>query len=340
MSNKELFKNSKNIAIVRTDKIGDMILTLPLMKAIKTHYHDKNITIITRRYAAEYLELIPEDFRILRIEDYPKGIRSIFQSYEFDSVFFPRPVLEEIFAAFRSRIPLRIGSAYRAYSAFVNHKVRDHRKVSNYHEAEYNVRMLESITNQKYQTELYTPEVGTETKNSLNNVLQLNSNDKFIIVHPGSGGSARDLPILTLKDALRDVESVINLTFVITGIDGEKSICDELSTSLGNSINLCGKLSLSEMVALIERSEGMIANSTGVVHIAASLKKKVLGFYPNSPHISMKRWGPYATESMIISPPNDVDIKITDDMSLINAIDVTNSIKQLWKDYFIKKGSS
>lgn len=340
MSNKELFEKSKSIAIVRTDKIGDMILTLPLMKAIKKHSPEKKISIIASRYSAEYLQLIPEEFNIIRIEDYKFGIKDIFQLYKFDAAFFPRPVLGEVFEGFRSRVPLRIGSAYRAYSFLFNHKIRDHRKVANYHEAEYNVRMLESITNKKHSTELYVPEIKPETKKYLHELIPINSDNKFIIVHPGSGGSARDLPASTLKAALKNAETYCNLKFVITGIESEQRICGDLSSELRNSINLCGKLRLSEMVAIIERSEGMIANSTGVIHIAASLKKKVMGFYPNSPHISKKRWGPYDTESLIISPPNEADEKIKDDMSLINSNDVIYGMKHLWREFMTKMASN
>lgn len=340
MSNKELFEKSKSIVIVRTDKIGDMILTLPLMKAVKKHSPEKKVSIIASRYAAEYLQLIPEEFNIIRIEDYDSGIKGIFQSNKFDVAFFPRPVLVEAFEGYRSGVSLSIGSAYRAYSFFFNHKVRDHRKVSNYHEAEYNVRMLESITKEKYSTELYVPEIIPEAKKSLHELLTLNSDDKFIIIHPGSGGSARDLPASTLKAALKNVETYTKLKFVITGIEPEQRICNDLSSELRNSVNLCGKLRLSEMVALIESSEGMIANSTGVIHIAASLKKKVMGFYPNSPHISKKRWGPYDTECLIISPPNEANEKIRDDMSLINANDVINGMKHLWREFMIRKVSN
>lgn len=330
MSQKEHFEKAKKVAIVRTDKIGDMILTLPLMKAIKQQYPEKKICIIAKSYTADYLKLIKDEFTTYIIEDYGNGINNIFGTVKFDVVFFPRPVFSEIFSAYMSKVPLRVGSAYRAYSFLFNHKVKDHRKISNYHEAEYNVRMLESLTGNKYRTELYKPYVSPEAVNSLYEKLPSNSLSHYIIVHPGSGGSARDLPIETLKSALIEIGASAKFKFIITGIASEMIICNTLSSSIADSVNLCGKLNLAEMVALINGCDGLIANSTGVLHIAASLKKKILGFYPNSPHISKKRWGPYNTDSIIISPPNISVDNSADDMSRISANDVVEGFRKLW----------
>lgn len=324
------FENAQNIAVVRTDKLGDMVLTLPLVKAIKSNFPDKTVSVIAQSYCKPLLKNSEYFDKCYFIDEFNKGLKDIFKIEKFDVAFFPRPVFDEALAAFTSGIKLRIGSAYRAYSILFNHKVRDHRKVSLFHEAEYNVRMLESITGAKYSTELIRPfidEIGLQKMRSLLN----NAEDKIkIIIHPGSGGSARDLPIEKLIDGLKAFANDSKFQFIITGIASESKICDDLHQHLAQSLNFCGQLNLNEMIALIELSDGMIANSTGVLHIAASLSKQVIGFYPNSPHISQKRWGPYGTDLIIINPPMNENMRISDDMNKIDCNDITKAVIKLF----------
>jgi ADP-heptose:LPS heptosyltransferase len=46
------FENAQNIAVVRTDKLGDMVLTLPLVKAIKSNFPDKAVSVIAQSYSS------------------------------------------------------------------------------------------------------------------------------------------------------------------------------------------------------------------------------------------------------------------------------------------------
>jgi ADP-heptose:LPS heptosyltransferase len=324
------FENAQNIAVVRTDKLGDMVLTLPLVKAIKSNFPDKTVSVIAQSYCKPLLKNSDYIYKCFYIDEFDNGLKDIFRLEKFDAAFFPRPVFDEAIAGFTSGIKLRIGSAYRAYSVLFNHKVRDHRKVSQFHEAQYNVRMLESITGANYKTELIRPIIDEIEFQKIQNLLQ-NAQDKTkIIIHPGSGGSARDLPIEKLIAGLKAFANDNNFQFIITGIATESKICDDVHQNLQHSLNFCGQLNLDEMIALIEMSDGMIANSTGVLHIAASLSKRVIGFYPNSPHISQKRWGPYGTESIIINPPIDENTQLSDDMSKIDSERITEAVIKLF----------
>jgi ADP-heptose:LPS heptosyltransferase len=324
------FENAQNIAVVRTDKLGDMVLTLPLVKAIKSNFPDKAVSVIAQSYCKPLLKNSQYIDKCYYIDEFKYGLKEIFKIEKFDTAFFPRPVFDEALEAFKSGIKLRIGSAYRVYSILFNHKVRDHRKVSQFHEAQYNVRMLESITGAKYSTELIRPFIDEIAIQKIQNVLQ-NSEDKIkVIIHPGSGGSARDLPINKLIEGLESFAEDEKFQFIVTGIASENSICDEIHKNMPQSLNFCGKINLEEMIALIELSDGMIANSTGVLHIAASLNKRVIGFYPNSPHISQKRWGPYGTESIIINPPIDENILISDDMNKIDSNEINKAVIKLF----------
>ena len=129
----------------------------------------------------------------------------------------------------------------------------------------------------------------------------LNNDLPLIIFHPGSGGSAVDLPLSKMKELIDQTAKNLQVNIILTGTADEKRLCEELS---GNSkvFNLAGLLNLGELVALINKADLMVSNSTGPIHIAAAFKKFVIGFYPKIKVCSPERWGPYSEKSFIFQP--------------------------------------
>ena len=304
-TNREKLRNSRSIAIVRTDKLGDMVLTLPMVNALKEFCPNSHIDFI----ASSYTEVLLRGQNLINnyhfIDKTQGGINQIFSSNSYDAVFFPRPRFEEIFSAFRHRIPLRVGSAYRIYSFLLNQKVYQH------------------------QAKLLKPIIPNGI--SIDNIYASHSSDRIkIIIHPGGGGSA---PKWSASNYGNLAKLLIDNNFcdiIITGTQDELALADIVQTISGNrAINLCGKLSLEQMMLLISQSECLVANSTGVLHIAAALGIKVMGFYPNTPSMSSKRWGALTDKSEFLSPPPSNNPEESDDLNRISVDMAYSSLKRL-----------
>lgn len=323
---KKIFNTAKKIAIVRTDKIGDMVLTLPMGLALKERFPDTEIIFIASKYTAPLLENNPAVDKALFVEDYAKGIRDIFKQEKPDIVFFPRPRYDEMKAAYVARVPHRIATAYRLYSFFANHKIHVHRKISDRHEAEYNVDMINRFFEENLPVRLSAPKLENSVYNSVREKLAGHlTKDKFIIVHPGSGGSAKDIPLPILGEAAKQISEQFDIDIILTGTKQEREPCSVINKICKKAVDLSGQLDLSEMIALTDLAHVLVANSTGVLHVAASFGTKVVGLYPNTPHISAKRWGPYTKAKRIVSPPNDAP-ETRDDMKLIKPEEISRAI--------------
>ena len=98
---REKLRNSRSIAVVRTDKLGDMVLTLPMVNALKEFCPNSHIDFI----ASSYTEVLLHGQNLINnyhfIDKTHGGINQIFSSNTYDAVFFPRPRFDEIFSAFR-----------------------------------------------------------------------------------------------------------------------------------------------------------------------------------------------------------------------------------------------
>ncbi|HRP01701.1 MAG TPA: glycosyltransferase family 9 protein [Candidatus Kapabacteria bacterium] len=315
---KQQFQQLKKICIIRTDKLGDMVLTLPMFRIIKYINPQVQTILICSIYVSPLVEGIEFVDKIYYIEE--TTIKEINKIENIDLIFFPRAEFSEIWQSYISGIKYRVGTAYRLYSFLYTIKIKDHRKVSKFHEAEYNLRMISQITNETYHVNLVAPQINI--KDTI--YPSFNDNKQLIILHPGSNGSAKDITSETWRIVINKLLSM-NFRLIITGLEKEKELCDSLANQSDEIINFCGKLSLKETIALISRCNCLIANSTGIIHIAASLNIATIGFYPNTPHIGAARWGPYNKKTLIVSP------KHGDDMSLIDSEMVESAINQITK---------
>lgn len=324
---KEILLNAKRVCIFRTDGIGDMILTLPMVNVIKKLNPNAKIDFIISNRTLPLLKEQPLIHKTYLLENIVK-LPCFLKDKRYDVVFFPRPKPIEVFASFVAKIPLRIGSAYRLYSLFLNHRVKEHRKFGKMSEAQHNLNLISSITGENYFIELIPPVVKNEFLTEVIEKFKLPSN--FIIVHPGGAGSAPKLPIEKFVETSKILSEQYNRKIIITGNDSDLDDKTIISKTYPNIINLCGKTTLEELIAVIHCSDGIIANSTGVIHIAASFDKKIIGFYPNSPNMNSTRWGPICDKKIILTP-NTSNQKDLDNMNLISI----ESIEKAYLELFI-----
>lgn len=306
----------KNLLLIRTDRIGDVILSLPLAEIIKKHYPDCRITFLLRDYTKDLAASNPFIDEILVLKeidgeiDIKENLRMLGKKH-FDTCITVYPTLKIAWLVFRSGIKNRIGSGYRWYSLLFNRKVYEHRKFADKHELEYNVNMLKEIGIEEKITKdnvHFFIEIEKSVDEKVSKALidnGISTARPVVIVHPGSGGSAVDLPIekfITLVERL--VNS--NVQILITGSESEKELCQQLVVNSGVN-NFAGKFSLKELVALINKADVFVSNSTGPIHIAAALDKYSIGFYPHLTACLPKRWGPYSNKSKIYMPESDCE---------------------------------
>lgn len=334
----------KKILIVRTDRIGDVVLTLPLAKYLKQKYPECRITFLVR----DYTKAIPQsnkyiDETIILPVNHKKllwrELYSLIKVREFDTAILVFPRFNITLALFLAGIKKRIGSGYRWYSFLLTDKIYEHRKRGDKHELEYNLNLLKplGIENIDKESVSFDIQITGKSEQSVKKIFDeyhIPTDKKLIIIHPGSGGSSIDLPISKFIQLTKRLAHELDCSIAITGSKSEQETCKKFMNG-ENTYNLAGRLSLEELMALINKSELLIANSTGPIHIAAALNKNVVGFYPKVKECSVERWGPYTNNKIIFSPTIDCNnctreqCEKLDCMNSINIDDVFTSIQKL-----------
>ncbi len=337
----------KNLLIVRSDRIGDVVLSLPLARILKKHFPNCRVTYLVREYTKCIVQSNPyiDDIIVLR-EDQNKillkeNVKEI-SKHKFDSTIIVYPTLITALMIFLSRIKYRIGTGYRWYSFLFNHKIYEHRKFAEKHELEFNINLLTVFgINEKvsYENVQFNLKPDEESKSRILRAFDENkiSHDKpIIIIHPGSGGSSVDWPISKFQELVRLLAANIDASILITGSESEKEMCEKLRIS--ESIkNFAGMFSLDEFISLVDESDIFISNSTGPIHLAAALGKFTIGFYPNILSCSQQRWGPYTNKKIIFTPQIECSnctreqCAKLDCMNSIKPENVFNEIKEIYQ---------
>ena len=308
-------KLHQKILIVRTDRIGDVVLSIPLAELVKKKYPDSKITYFIRHYTRALLDgnSFIDDVIIADEADgeilFKENLEKI-KPRKFDTCIVVNPTFKITLIMFLAGIKNRIGTGYRWYSVLFNNKVYEHRKYGDKHELEYNINLLAKLgiyvkdISKKIKFHLQIDGDSSETINSILSQRGFKSGNKIIIVHPGSGGSSVDLPKEKLIELTRMLNSLKNISIIITGSKSESELCKEFEIS-NSVINLSGILNLSLLKALINEASVFISNSTGPMHIAAALGVHVIGFFPKILACSQKRWGPYTEKKTLFVPTID-----------------------------------
>ena len=304
----------QNLLIVRTDRIGDVILSLPLAGIVKKYYPDCKITFLLREYTKPLADNHPhiDEVIILKNETKIKFWDNIKQLKlkNFDACIIVNPSFLISLILFLSDIKIRIGTGYRLYSFLFNKRVYEHRKYGEKHELEFNINLLkeigitEKINEDNLRFSLMLDVVSLEKVKTMLREIGVNNNNKLVIIHPGSGGSAVDLPLERMKALHKLISELDNVKIILTGSSEENDICRVVNNN-ENVFNFAGRLNLRELSSLISLCDLFISNSTGPIHIAAALDRWIIGFYPKIPACSQNRWGPYTKKKYIFTPSID-----------------------------------
>jgi heptosyltransferase-2 len=303
-----------NVLIVRTDRIGDLVLTLPMIPALRSRYPSIRISMLLRSYTRELVDGFAGLDSIIPYDDL-RGVRGFFllaaelRRGHFNMAVISHPTFRIALLLVVAGIPVRVGTGYRWYSFLFNRRVFEHRKTAEKHEAEYNCSLLSAAGCDVRVVPPITLPISSAAMTAAlaeRRRLDIADTDRVVVLHPGSGGSARDWSPENFGD-LAGILADKQCTVVVTGTRQEERLVDRVVLRSGGRAKAStGRFSLKELAAFLGSAQLFIANSTGPLHIAATVGTPVIGFYPPIRECSARRWGPLTEKKILFSADSSV----------------------------------
>ncbi|MEP6466378.1 MAG: glycosyltransferase family 9 protein [Parafilimonas sp.] len=318
-------KAPANIILTRPDGIGDVVFILPIAKKLKDKFPDIKVAILGSAYtkaladACEYID----DF--IYVEDFlTKDIMVCGKKPE--ALLHVKTTKQLAMRAKELKIPLRIGTSSRLYHWYTcNRLVRLSRKKSNLHEAQLNLKLLKAFgINKVFSLKEISDWYGlTKVEKLLPENEYIIQKSKYnVIIHPKSKGNAREWSIDHFLTLIKSLDADY-YNIILSGMENERKALEPIFKEAGNKItDITGKLSLSQFISVIQKSDCVIANSTGPVHLGAALNINVLALFPPLKPKHPGRWAPVGHKvEVFVLPEFCQDCRLTpNDCHCINAI--------------------
>ncbi|HVD96796.1 MAG TPA: glycosyltransferase family 9 protein [Cytophagaceae bacterium] len=317
----------EKIIISRTDNLGDVMLTLPVAGVLKKQFPSCKIYFIGKSYTKALIETC------IHVDEFIDREQVVSHQYlkeiNADVILHIFPDKAVAKAASQAGVQMRVGTSHRWFHwLYCNKHVNFSRKKSDLHEAQLNLKLLQPLgITQNFSLQELASYTGFQKVPSLPEKLKaLLQPAKFnLILHPKSKGSAREWPMENYFQ-LAQMLSPERYSIYITGTEKEGELVKQQKPgifSLPHVTDLTGKCTLEELIAFIAQANGLLACSTGPLHIAAALGKHALGIYPPMRPIHPGRWAPLGKNAVVlVDQKNCEDCRKDFNCHCIRAIEV------------------
>ena len=293
---KKLPKQGINKILIRgTNWIGDAVLTLPAVAAIRATYPCAHIAVLVKPRVADIYDLFSAVDEVIIYEsklDNPIGVFKLahkLRKKKFDAAILLQNAIEAAIIAFAAGIPLRAGYSSDGRGLLLTHSVKRTKKIKKVHQIDYYLEMVKALGCISVGRELHL-----ETKINRFNAQSvwrkfIPEKDKFIIgIAPGAtyGPAKRWFPdrFAAVADKLNESHPLqIILLGGKTDVETAQEVQRRARTDL---INLAGKTTLREAIYLISQCRLFISNDSGLMHIAGALSIPTVAIFGSTNHIT------------------------------------------------------
>lgn len=309
---KAQLSSPKKIVISRTDSIGDVALTLPLVGILKEKFPACKIIFLGNTYTRPIIACCQHvdeiwEWNLISQKSLAEQIQFLAAS-DVDTFIHVFPRKEIARAVKKAKIKNRIGTSHRLFHwTTCNHKVDFTRKNSPLHEAQLNTKLLSpfGITQNYSLTQLqnYAAFNQISTLAERHEVF-FNAKKKHIILHPKSQGSALEWGVPNFIKLAKSLDKdLYNIYF--TGTEKEGLLFRDKIPQQENIFDLTGKMTLTELIAFIGMCDALIAASTGPLHIAGLSNINAIGLFSSRKPIHAGRWQPLGNKVFILEDKNN-----------------------------------
>ncbi|MBI4698115.1 MAG: lipopolysaccharide heptosyltransferase II [Nitrospirae bacterium] len=310
--------NFKNILIRGVNWIGDAVLTIPAINAVRAAFPEARISLLVKPWVSDIFRGNPDVNDIILYEDRFNSITGrfrlakILRSKGFDAAILLQNAFDAAFIAWFAGIPERIGYKRDSRGMLLTKAVPVSEDVLKQHQVHYYLNLLkEGLNIDPVDTEpvIYLNEEEIAAARQLLNQTQtLNPQNPLIGINPGAAyGSAKRWMPERFAEVISRIVNELEGNVILFGSGSETEIANEIlrqsteliaqnkdagaahsdldpdSSSIGHYasriLNMAGKTSLRELAALISECDAFITNDSGPMHMASALLVPVVAIF-------------------------------------------------------------
>jgi len=291
------------ILIIKPSAIGDVVHTLPFLNLLRRRYPKAHIAWLVTPACAGLIDGHPQLDEVILFDRRQYGLAwrhplaalnfvgflRRLRRERFDLVIDLQGLFRSAFFAFETRAPVRVGfsNAREFAPAFYTHRVPVH--TMEQHAIERYLAVAEAIDCGRSPVEFHFP-TKDEDRARVRELLTANRDphvaNGYAVLLPGTNWPTKRWPAGHFAALVPILRERFHLPTIVAGSPSEVELCSQIPAEL----DLTGKTTLRQLVALLEGAALVIANDSGPMHIAAALGRPLVTLFgPTNP----TRTGPY-----------------------------------------------
>lgn len=318
------------ILVRATNWVGDAIIALPALRAVRAKYPDAHIAIVARPYVADIYrgQAICDDL----ISYDPKAEHRGWQGREllakelrasnFDVALLLQNAFDAAWLAWRANIPQRIGYARDARTFLLTKAipVPKHGEIPP-HEKFYYLELLRRagwIDALPDDPHIALKVSDASRQRAALTLLEAGARPHALRIAVGAGasyGSAKCWPPDRFAKALNALLSHTDADIILFGTSAEASVSCAIAKDLRRPpIDLTGKTPIAELPALLSQCQLFLGNDSGAMHVAAAVGLPVVAVFgptdpngtaPVTPRATIVQQKPYCSPCFLRRCPTD-----------------------------------
>ncbi|MGC9976127.1 MAG: lipopolysaccharide heptosyltransferase II [Syntrophales bacterium] len=277
------FDRARNILIRGTNWIGDAIMALPAVSAIRNTFPHAQISVLAKPWVAEIFNLCKEVDEVIEFQS--PGVHSgiagkirlakELSARRFDAAILLQNAIEAAIITWLAGIPVRAGYNSDGRGLLLTHSVQRTEDIRKVHQIHYYLEMVKALGCQSAGVDVYL-RPGREYEILSEKLLGEHDigGESFIVgLAPGAtyGPAKRWLPERFAAVGDRMVED-LSAQVILFGSSEDRKSTDLVQQHASHQfLNLAGKTNLKEAIAVITRCSLFISNDSGLMHIAGAL---------------------------------------------------------------------
>jgi heptosyltransferase-2 len=274
----------RRILVRATNWVGDVVMSMPALDALRLNFPEAHIAVLARPWVAALFEYHPGVDQIIPytrgkepLKDLSEMIRVVrlTRSLKFDLAVLFQNAFEAALIAYLGGVPLRLGYNTDGRRLFLSHAVIRDGEILKKHQVEYYLAILRAVG---WEAPIGEPflYVGQKEAAAIDGLLSSKGvTEEDFIVGLSAGaifGPAKRWPVERFAAIGDRSFEHWGAKVVLIGSEKDGTTCLDLSRAMGHEVlNLCGKTSLGEAMALIRRCRFFVGNDSGLMHVAAAL---------------------------------------------------------------------
>jgi ADP-heptose:LPS heptosyltransferase len=297
--------------VVRNDRVGDLVLSLPALQAVRRQWWRAHVAVLVSPHTAPLLEGTPYVDEVIVDDPRQSGwqLARRLAPMKFEAALVLNTNTRNCLAVWGAGIPRRVTWAFKPAGLLLgNRRLALHRSHPPVHEAEFAlafVRMLGGAAVMANLSPKLHEDPATRQRVAARIRRELGSAGPLFGVHPGNGNSAYNWPVDHYIELVNRL--VRHGRVMITGSPAERPLVDSIRRRLvriaEGRVACCTDLSLPELAAALAEQTSLTVSSTGPMHVAGMVGTPVVGLFSPHPAHAPEKWAPLGTGHTLLVAP-------------------------------------